>query len=262
MKAGEKKVEPKEPGLQEQAAACIAAANHVRNLSNEIHSRMTSEFGLIPCGVVEFAEKAAALLDWSNYCGQRAKDGKPLLEGADSPMLKVALLKWRRKHATDLERPRSRTTDRGIIGQLNAELYCIHWLLKHPDLSVEPATVPRLTDYMSVQRAEIGSVGGALSDREYDQKFGVLLSAPLVDGDFEYYRAKCDLRGVPLSLAFMDIDDFKPYNTKFGHTAVDRELLPKLQQAVEAHTFQRGEAYRVGGDEFITILPNMSEAQA
>ena len=38
--------------------------------------------------------------------------------------------------------------------------------------------------------------------------------------------------------------------------------MPQLQQAIEAHTFHRGGAYREGGDEFITILPNMSEDQA
>ena len=263
MTADKKNVTSRAPKLIKQAQAYIAAASHLSNLSRDVHSLVDSEFGLVPAAVEEFHERVTALLDWSNGCHQRSKVGNPLLEGADARMVRVALLGWRRKRATELDRPRSKTTDLGIIERYDAEIECIHWLLNQPDLEVKPARLPRLTDYMSVQRAEAVSISNiSLGEREYDQKFEILLSARLVDVDLEFYRAKCGLRGLPLTLAFIDIDNFKSYNTDFGHPTVDRELLPQLQQVIESHAFHRGETYKEGGDEFITILPNMSEDQA
>ncbi len=64
------------------------------------------------------------------------------------------------------------------------------------------------------------------------------------------------VRGNPVALAFVDIDDFKRLNTALGHLAVDLHVLPVLMRALEAFSFARGFAYRMGGDEYAVLLGN------
>ena len=58
--------------------------------------------------------------------------------------------------------------------------------------------------------------------------------------------------GTP-TLAFFDLDGFKRYNDTFGHGAGDA-LLASLGGALAAAVADRGEAYRLGGDEFCVLL--------
>lgn len=61
----------------------------------------------------------------------------------------------------------------------------------------------------------------------------------------------------PLSLALIDLDDFKDVNDRFGHPRGDRVL---GQIAVRLR--HGGEAFRLGGDEFALILPERSSTEA
>ncbi|HYH87979.1 MAG TPA: diguanylate cyclase [Solirubrobacteraceae bacterium] len=55
------------------------------------------------------------------------------------------------------------------------------------------------------------------------------------------------------TLVFFDLDGFKSYNDAFGHNAGDA-LLARLGSELAASVFGRGEAYRLGGDEFCILL--------
>ena len=57
---------------------------------------------------------------------------------------------------------------------------------------------------------------------------------------------------------YLDIDDFKKFNTAHGETEIDRRVLPRFMQALESHVFQHGFAYRYGGDEYVMLLPSLS----
>jgi diguanylate cyclase (GGDEF)-like protein/putative nucleotidyltransferase with HDIG domain len=61
----------------------------------------------------------------------------------------------------------------------------------------------------------------------------------------------------PLSLALVDIDDFKRINDRFGHPAGDGVL-----GQVGKRLRQGGEAFRLGGDEFALLLPGLNGQQA
>jgi len=61
----------------------------------------------------------------------------------------------------------------------------------------------------------------------------------------------------PLTLCFVDIDDFKKINDRFGHPAGDRVL-----SQIAARLRQGGEAFRLGGDEFALLLVNHDEGTA
>ncbi|MBW9120818.1 diguanylate cyclase [Microbacterium trichothecenolyticum] len=67
-------------------------------------------------------------------------------------------------------------------------------------------------------------------------------------------------RGEPLSVLFLDIDEFKSINDAFGHAAGDLvlvELATRLAQSVRA-----GDVVgRIGGDEFVAVCPG-ADAEA
>ncbi len=61
----------------------------------------------------------------------------------------------------------------------------------------------------------------------------------------------------PLTLCFVDIDDFKKINDRYGHPSGDRVL-----SQVGARLRQGGEAFRLGGDEFALLLADHDETTA
>ncbi len=65
-----------------------------------------------------------------------------------------------------------------------------------------------------------------------------------------------------LSLAFLDIDYFKPYNDTYGHAAGDQAL--KLVARQLHQTLKRSSDFvaRYGGEEFAFILPNLPQEEA
>jgi len=61
----------------------------------------------------------------------------------------------------------------------------------------------------------------------------------------------------PLTLCFVDIDDFKKINDRFGHPSGDRVL-----SQVAGRLRQGGESFRLGGDEFALLLADHDEGMA
>ncbi|WP_033012466.1 bifunctional diguanylate cyclase/phosphohydrolase [Geobacillus kaustophilus] len=72
----------------------------------------------------------------------------------------------------------------------------------------------------------------------------------------------CKLLKQPLTLAFLDLDDFKKYNDRNGHLQGDRLLTffgKLLQKAVEGMNFT---VARYGGEEFAILMPNTTKEDA
>lgn len=70
----------------------------------------------------------------------------------------------------------------------------------------------------------------------------------------------CFQKGEPLSLLFMDLDHFKRLNDEHGHAAGDSALVrvgTLLKDCVG-----RGLAARLGGEEFVCLLPGMEALEA
>ncbi|TML72082.1 MAG: diguanylate cyclase [Actinobacteria bacterium] len=64
-------------------------------------------------------------------------------------------------------------------------------------------------------------------------------------------------QATPLTLCFVDVDDFKNINDRFGHPSGDRVL-----SQVAGKLRQGGEAFRLGGDEFALLLVDHDEGAA
>lgn len=179
-------------------------------------------------------------------------------------MLKRIVITQRRALALEVDGPRQMTTHREAIQWLDRELRVLDQILETEwFLANRPARVPRLTDFLSIRHAEsILSADEPVLPAVVDDKFRVLGAASTCLPELARLRARCELREIAIAVAYLDIDDFKSFNSRYGETRVDRDLLPPFMQLLEAHAFARGHAYRMGGDEFVVVLPNADREAA
>jgi len=68
--------------------------------------------------------------------------------------------------------------------------------------------------------------------------------------------AASQLDGRPVALLFIDLDDFKPVNDRFGHDAGDAVLV-ELAGRLRSTVGETGTAARLGGDEFAVLFENL-----
>ena len=61
-----------------------------------------------------------------------------------------------------------------------------------------------------------------------------------------------------LGVLFCDLDGFKGVNDTLGHAAGD-ELLEKVARRLQADVGERGVLGRMGGDEFVIVVPGASD---
>jgi diguanylate cyclase (GGDEF)-like protein/excisionase family DNA binding protein len=72
---------------------------------------------------------------------------------------------------------------------------------------------------------------------------------------------RCTLQGGSLGLLFIDLDDFRGFNDRHGHSAGDRALRA-VARVIESSLRQVDLAARYGGEEFAVILIDTDEAGA
>ncbi|MEE9299244.1 MAG: GGDEF domain-containing protein, partial [Acidimicrobiia bacterium] len=77
----------------------------------------------------------------------------------------------------------------------------------------------------------------------------------------ERERLRAGRTATPLSLAYFDLDDFKDVNDRLGHSTGDR-LLRVFAAAMRAGIRGSDVLCRMGGDEFVLLLPDTDARQA
>jgi len=109
---------------------------------------------------------------------------------------------------------------------------------------VVSSMLSRLRDSMLRERAlaRTDPLTGAANGRTFYEKVGLEL-------------ARTRRTGRPLTLAYVDVDDFKRVNDQFGHAAGD-EVLRQVTQTMQANMRGIDTLARLGGDEFALLLPD------
>ncbi|MBW7862976.1 MAG: GGDEF domain-containing protein [Candidatus Hydrogenedens sp.] len=77
----------------------------------------------------------------------------------------------------------------------------------------------------------------------------------------ERFLALSRRKGLPTTVAYIDLDDFKAVNDTYGHNGGDR-LLSAVAEALKKCTRQSDIVARMGGDEFCVLLPEAGKAEA
>jgi diguanylate cyclase (GGDEF)-like protein len=68
-------------------------------------------------------------------------------------------------------------------------------------------------------------------------------------------------QGLPLALAFLDLDQFKLVNDEHGHL-VGSELLARVGQRLQELSRKQDWCFRYGGDEFVILMPETAPETA
>ena len=231
---------------------------HNDHMVQEIQSPLRQILRLVP------ASAQSIISDLSNLMNQllvREGDIDPGL----LPLLKRAVIWTRRQDAASVEDRSSRAHNVEVLDHLKDELVSFSRIMEQEWFKkTEALRAPVLSDYVTVSHAEERLMGRGISldPRVYDEKFSILLAPALFLPDLAYFRSRCELRDQPVVAAYLDIDGFKAFNEEHGHERVDRDILPRFMSEMERHVFSHGSAYRIGGDEYLILLPNMTRDNA
>jgi diguanylate cyclase (GGDEF)-like protein len=124
-------------------------------------------------------------------------------------------------------------------------------------LVVEMALLGDFGDRLRSQRRQLAEAEAASSSRAVtDDLTGLKNRRALVERISPLASS-----GVEATVVYCDLDGFKPFNDRFGHSAGDA-LLRRLADALIAASGPDGVAYRVGGDEFCVLLDGCLSADA
>ncbi len=99
-----------------------------------------------------------------------------------------------------------------------------------------------------VEMARVDPTTGAVNGRHFRERV-----------DLEIERAKRYSR--PFTIAYLDLDNFKEVNDRFGH-AVGDEVLRTVAETLRQRLRKTDVVARLGGDEFAVFLPEADQAAA
>jgi diguanylate cyclase (GGDEF)-like protein len=168
----------------------------------------------------------------------------------------IVLMQEKTAQLTHLEEPQL---------ALAAKLDTGHALLDLPLFEGVLTPTYLLSRYLNLETlTRIQGPAAFLAPRAFDDKFHILMSQSLFSMDLRYFRQQCLLRNRPVSVGYIDIDNFGKFNRELPgkETQVDKEILPRFMSALEAFVFGRGFAYREGGDEYLVLLPGATYSEA
>jgi diguanylate cyclase (GGDEF)-like protein len=245
---------------------CEIASNVIIDAQERLNAELTDPvYGVLP-GVslqdvaedffkrmkelIEFAKEIPILLKTQSTEGLELN---PTLV----PLFKALFLHARLAKARDIDQQRARTTNPAITTALDNQLNGYDGLIREDWFQAASLDYPpTLRDILTLEQVEKMDAQARLPERLYDEKFHLLQAPGLFLPDLNFFRGKCGVRGLPVAIAFLDIDKFKDFNTTVGHTSVNRNVLPVFMAALEAQIYGHGFAYRMSGDEYALLMPN------
>ncbi len=247
------------PVIHFKQNAARALQDHVRAYDNsftdKVYLPLQQHFGVLPKVVEERRQSIFELQQ--DLC---RTDVEIEMLGQKAAVLKTALMFARRDVAAEVDSMRHKTFDADILDQLEKRVESIEIFLRGFS-AIEAAPALLLTDFMPIRFVE-NLYSEEDQPRIPDEKFGILEAPQNFIRDLERSRLRCQWRRAPVAVVFLDIDDFKGFNTTYKEPIVDRDILPLFMSTIESVVFSHGTAYRIGGDEYEILLPNASRELA
>lgn len=125
--------------------------------------------------------------------------------------------------------------------------------VRRMDTQVGPvfvAVIRDITERLEAQKAIMhmayhDTLTGLANRAFFDERMSTAISAAKRHGDV-------------LALAFIDVDDFKPINDRFGHAVGDTVLVELGERLLHA-VREEDTVARLGGDEFAVLLPRIGD---
>ena len=110
----------------------------------------------------------------------------------------------------------------------------------------------------------LARIGKDLERERLHSRFDFLTGA--INTRFFYHRAqtkidRCARYEHPLSIVYLDIDNFKSINDQFGHSVGDA-VLTSVVTCIQMQLRKTDFVARVGGDEFVVLLPELNAVNA
>ena len=109
---------------------------------------------------------------------------------------------------------------------------------------------------MTEQLQEIRSLQSRLEELAIRDGLTGLYNRRYLDDALERELARAQREGHPVSIALIDLDNFKQLNDTYGHQAGDA-VLKSLSTLLSDQVRSSDIACRWGGEEFVLVLPNM-----
>ena len=154
-----------------------------------------------------------------------------------------------------------------VLAVLSAALTLLAEILggkpySHPAMPLWNAAVDAIT--LGVIARTLSALRGALAHEYEAARTDGLTGIPNRKGFMEVLVRELERarrHGHPLSFAYIDCDEFKSVNDRFGHEVGDR-FLQAVARAMKATVRQVDAIARLGGDEFGVLLPETSADEA
>ncbi|MDY0049062.1 MAG: diguanylate cyclase [Thauera propionica] len=124
---------------------------------------------------------------------------------------------------------------------------CINW-------NGRPATLNIVNDITARKAAE-----DSIRHLAHHDPLTGLPNRVLLQDRLERALASAQRNGASLAMLFIDLDGFKPVNDRYGHDTGDA-LLQAVAKRLNGTLRHSDTAARIGGDEFVVLLPVLADA--
>jgi diguanylate cyclase (GGDEF)-like protein len=114
---------------------------------------------------------------------------------------------------------------------------------------------------LALKNADLEAANRHLHDQAITDALTGLYNRRHFQDNLDKEMRRCEREERPLSLLLLDLDHFKQYNDRWGHTQGDEELR-RVGAQVTKSIRSTDMAFRYGGEEFAVLLPSCTKEQA